>query len=50
MQIKIALLYIISNSFYFYWALKDRFIHHDSNFDDVSKIDYFRSQNKGILK
>ena len=41
-QINIAFWYIISNSFNFYWVLKDFFNKHSYNFDDVSKDGYPR--------
>ena len=44
-------LQIFSNSFEFCWVFKGCFDKHDCNFDNVSKIGYFRSpQNQGVLK
>ena len=51
MHIYIEFLYIISNSFNFFWIFKDFFHKHGYNFDDVSKIGYSRSSwNKNISK
>ena len=43
--------YIVSNSFNFFWVLKDFFKRHGYNFDDVSENCYSSPfQNKSILK
>ena len=43
MQVWTAFLYIVSNSFNFFWAFKFYFIKYGYNFDDVRKNSYSRS-------